>query len=90
MAYINQLLQNRYRITNTLRNGSMGAVYMAWHVNLDKVCVVKEMYLPNNSDQMELLEKQFEREGRIIIGFEHPNLPKVMDYFKENGHYYLV
>ena len=90
MLQSNQLLQNRYRIVKVLGRGGMGAVYEARHIKLDMVCVVKEMLPPGDPEQVEVLAKQFEREGKTLAGLRHPNLPRVSDYFSDSGNYYLV
>ena len=85
-----QSLQNRYRIVKVLGRGGMGAVYEAEHITLDRVCVVKEMLPPDDPELVAMLARQFEREGKTLAGLIHPNLPRVWDYFTENGNYYLV
>ena len=90
MLQTDQILQGRYRIVNTLGRGGMGAVYEARHVELDMVCVVKEMLSPEDAGLVEAQAKQFKREGKTLAGLQHPNLPRVWDYFTENGNFYLV
>ena len=90
MLEIDQVLQGRYRITRMLGRGGMGAVYEAKHIELEMVCVVKEMLPPDDPTVVEALATQFKREGKILAGLRHPNLPRVSDYFTEDGKYYLV
>jgi len=85
-----QVLQNRYRIVRWLGGGGMGSVYEARHIKLNMVCVIKEMLPPNDPNLVAVLEHQFEREGTALAALQHPNLPRVTDYFTEGGNYYLV
>ncbi|MBN1259357.1 MAG: protein kinase [Anaerolineae bacterium] len=83
---IGQQLQTRYRITNLLGQGGMGAVYRAWDMNLDIFVAIKE-----NLDASEEAYEQFIREARILARLSHPNLPRVTDYFFIQGQgQYLV
>ncbi|HEY3290299.1 MAG TPA: protein kinase, partial [Anaerolineae bacterium] len=90
MLKVDQVLQGRYHITRVIGHGGMGAVYEARHIELDMVCVVKEMLPSDDEDLVEILAKQFKREAKILAGLRHPSLPRVSDYFTEGGHYYLV
>jgi formylglycine-generating enzyme required for sulfatase activity/tRNA A-37 threonylcarbamoyl transferase component Bud32 len=90
MLQVDQILENRYRIVKVMGRGGMGAVYEARHLTLDMVCVVKEMLPPDDAELVDALAKQFAREAKILAGLRHPNLPRVSDYFTENGYYYIV
>jgi len=85
------ILENRYEIIELLKTGGMGAVYKARDKNLDTVCVVKEL-LPSygDEDEKERAEKWFYREAEILAGLDHPNLPRVSNYFVSQEKYYLV
>ncbi|MCL4506726.1 MAG: SUMF1/EgtB/PvdO family nonheme iron enzyme [Chloroflexi bacterium] len=90
MLKIDQILQGRYRIARVLGRGGMGAVYEARHIELDTVCVVKEMLPPDDAELVEVMARQFKREAKILANLRHPNLPHVSDYFTEGDNYYLV
>lgn len=81
------VLRNRYEITELVGQGGMGAVYRALDTRLDgRICAIKEI-LPtvsalNQSDQaLEQMSEQFHMEASILARLDHPNLPKVSDYF---------
>ena len=73
----------------------MGAVYKATDLRLEgRVCAVKEV-LPALSDaateaELAQLAEQFRIEASTLARLDHPNLPKVSDYFSDNGREYLV
>lgn len=90
MISIGQVLQNRYRIDARLGHGGMGAVFRAYDVSLDVACVVKEMLPPEDPSLAEKFVEQFHREAKTLAKLQHPNLPRVTNYFVEEGGYYLV
>ncbi|HEY3290942.1 MAG TPA: serine/threonine-protein kinase, partial [Anaerolineae bacterium] len=90
MLQIDQLLQNRYRIARVLGQGGMGAVYQAQDLNLDMICVVKEMLPPPDPALVRNMALQFQREGKILASLRHMSLPRVSNYFTEQENYYLV
>lgn len=71
----------------------MGSVYRAEDLRLPgRLTAIKEvqpdMGLPEPLRQQ--AQKQFLQEASILAQLDHPNLPKVSDYFSENGREYLV
>ncbi len=87
-----QVVHNRYQIQSQLGQGGMGAVYLAHDMVLDHRTAVKEMRpAPDLAEvTLEGLREQFKREARVLAGLNHPNLPRVTDYFTEGGNAYLV
>ncbi|MBI3943066.1 MAG: serine/threonine protein kinase, partial [Chloroflexi bacterium] len=71
----------------------MGAVYQAEDLRLPgRMCAVKEVR-PDPGATAELLQQtqeQFYREASILARLDHPNLPKVSDFFSDSGSDYLV
>jgi serine/threonine-protein kinase len=71
----------------------MGAIYQAEDTRLEgRLCAIKEVIPePNASAQRhEQIQAQFHREATVLARLDHPNLPKVSDYFLEGGRDYLV
>ncbi len=90
-------LRERYEIVHLAGRGGMGAVYQAKDLRLEgRICAVKEILpelLTNLTDPDQPLEQtieQFYQEASVLARLDHPNLPKVSDYFSENGREYLV
>jgi serine/threonine protein kinase len=90
------ILRKRYEILELVGQGGMGAVYKAGDQRLEgRICAVKEI-LPALTDsamseeELEQLSEQFRTEASILSRLDHPNLPKVSDYFTDNGREYLV
>lgn len=87
------VLQDRYRIIKLLGEGGMGAVYKALDLNLNgRACAVKEMRPDSHSDAAAISEarQQFRTEAHTLATINHPNLPRVTDYFSKDGNIYLI
>ena len=80
-----EVLQERYRIVRQLGQGGMGAVYEALDQRLQVTVAIKETFAVDDR-----LRRQFEREARLLAQLSHPALPRVSDYFTENGGAFLV
>ena len=87
------VLRGRYRVVRPLGRGGMGAVYLATDALFgDRPCAVKELLGDPAATPAEAAEaeERFAREARLLASLAHPNLPKVHDYFSEQGKSYLV
>ncbi len=87
------VLRDRYQVIACVGQGGMGAVYSAADLLLEgRVCALKEIRpdpdLP--PEVMAQAQRQFHREASILARLDHPNLPKVSDYFTHEGREYLV
>jgi serine/threonine protein kinase len=90
---IGELLRERYRIIRPIGQGGMGAVYLAEDDRLTgRQCAIKEVVSDPNASESALIQsqEQFYREASILARLDHPNLPKVSDYFSEAGTEILV
>lgn len=87
------VLKERYEIQRIIGQGGMGNVYLTNDMRLKgRLCAVKEVFHdPNMSDDaLEQARDQFQREATVLARLDHPNLPKVSDYFSEDERDYLV
>lgn len=87
------ILKDRYRIAGPIGQGGMGAVYRAEDSLLrGRVCAIKEIAPDPDLEEAMLtqLQEQFRQEASVLARLDHPNLPKVSDYFTQNGREYLV
>ena len=87
------ILRERYKIIELVGRGGMGATYRAEDLRLQgRFCAVKEA-LPDPgvaSDELAQSRAQFYQEASTLARLDHPNLPKVSDYFSEGDRDYLV
>ncbi|MCS6847030.1 MAG: serine/threonine-protein kinase [Anaerolineae bacterium] len=87
------VLRRRYRIEAAIGQGGMGSVYLAEDLRLEgRKCAVKAVRIDPNiePDLIAELQHQFSREASILARLDHPNLPKVSDYFSEDDLDYIV
>jgi serine/threonine protein kinase len=87
------LLKDRYLVGGPIGQGGMGAVYRAEDTLLSgRICAVKEIAPDPDAgdDALVQLQDQFRREASVLARLDHPNLPKVSDYFTQGGREYLV
>jgi serine/threonine protein kinase len=88
-----EVLRGRYKITRTIGQGGMGSIYLADDLRLEgRQCALKEVE-HDRSLSTELLKQardQFLREATVLARLDHPNLPKVSDFFSAGGRDYLV
>ena len=87
------VLRERYRIKQFISRGGMGSIYLAEDLRLEgRLCAVKEVRLDLSltDETLEQTRSQFQREATVLARLDHPNLPKVSDFFSEEHSDYLV
>lgn len=87
------ILRERYKIIELVGRGGMGATYRAQDLRLEgRLCAVKEALPDPDTSPEELVQsrEQFYQEASTLARLDHPNLPKVSDYFTDNDRDYLV
>jgi len=90
---LGEILRERYQIRERIGQGGAGSIYLADDLRLSgRVCALKEVeydrMLPEKTRQE--ARDQFLREASILGRFDHPNLPKVSDFFSSGPRDYLV
>jgi len=86
-------LRGRYQIHERIGQGGMGSIYLADDIRLKgRQCALKEVEydraLPENI--RDEARDQFLREATVLARLDHPNLPKVSDFFSNGPRDYLV
>jgi serine/threonine-protein kinase len=87
------ILRERYRIKQIIGQGGMGSIYLADDLRLEgRQCALKEVEHDSSisEDLLKEARDQFLREATILARLDHPNLPKVSDFFTEDIRDYLV
>jgi serine/threonine-protein kinase len=96
------VLRQRYEIVSLIGAGGMGAVYLAEDRHLPgRRCALKEVQPPPSppgrgaggeeaSTPLKQARDQFLEEATTLARLDHPNLPKVSDFFSDAGRDYLV
>ena len=88
-----EVLRGRYQVRERIGQGGMGSIYMAEDLRLSgRLCALKEvLYDRNLPDKvLEQARDQFFREATVLARLDHPNLPKVSDFFSSGQRDYLV
>lgn len=78
------ILKDRYIIRRIIGQGGMGSVYLADDQRLEgRMCAIKEIVhdISMDEDLREQSCEQFMREATVLARLDHPNLPKVSDFF---------
>jgi serine/threonine protein kinase len=88
-----EVLRNRYKIQRIIGQGGMGCIYLADDLRLmGRQCALKEVENDRSLPPEMLREArdQFLREATVLARLDHPNLPKVSDFFSVGNRDYLV
>jgi serine/threonine protein kinase len=88
-----EVLRNRYKIKRIIGQGGMGSIYLADDLRLEgRLCALKEVEHDRSmpTDMLKQARDQFLREATVLARLDHPNLPKVSDFFSIGGRDYLV
>ena len=88
-----EVLRSRYKIRERIGQGGMGSIYLADDTRLKgRECALKEVEYDRALPEKirEEAREQFLREATILARLDHPNLPKVSDFFSNGPRDYLV
>lgn len=87
------VLHGRYQIRERIGQGGMGNIYLADDLRLQgRRCALKEVEYDRSVPAKLLKEarQQFLHEATVLARLDHPNLPKVSDFFSSGPRDYLV
>ncbi|MBW4690126.1 MAG: serine/threonine protein kinase [Komarekiella atlantica HA4396-MV6] len=89
-----QLFRDRYEILQILGRGGFGITYLAKNAVLpgNPLCVIKQLCVKVTSPQSwQRACDRFEKEAKTLgqLG-SHSQIPLLLDYFEDNGEFYLV
>lgn len=88
------VLQGRYLVEGPIGVGGMSVVYRGRDLRFKDVvryCAIKEMAQSAPDSKTRLLNlKNFQREAGLLATLQHPAIPKVYDFFEEDGKVYLI
>ena len=81
------LLNNRYRIIQTLGSGGFGDTFLAEDTQMPSQCpcVIKQLKpITNNPQIYQLVQQRFQREAAILeeLGEENPQIPRLYAYLE--------
>jgi serine/threonine protein kinase len=87
---IGKTFANKYRIDSLLGEGGMAKVYLATHLSLEKLVVIKLMHNNLSAKERETSYKRFAQEIKVTAKLTHPNLVSVFDDGEISSRPYLV
>lgn len=88
-----EVLRSRYKVRRIIGQGGMGSIYLADDLRLEgRLCALKEVETDRSlpPELIRQAREQFQREATVLARLDHPNLPKVSDFFSIGGRDYLV
>ncbi|HNT23442.1 MAG TPA: serine/threonine-protein kinase [Anaerolineales bacterium] len=88
-----EVLRSRYKVRRIIGHGGMGSIYLADDLRLEgRQCALKEVEHDRSlpPEIVQQAREQFLREATVLARLDHPNLPKVSDYFSMGVRDYLV
>lgn len=77
-----------YEIVRELGQGSMGMVYLAREVSLDRLVALKMVVVP--ASEGEALLERFRREARILARLDHPGIVPVYHVGEVDGRHFIA
>lgn len=90
---LGELLAGRYNIKKQLGGGGFAVTYLAEDTkNLNRPHRAVKQLKSQTTDPktLEKVRELFQREAAILEKLKHDRLPKLLDYFEENGEFFLV
>lgn len=89
------LLNDRYRILDTLGRGGFGETYLVEdrHLPSQRKCVLKQLNpIVEQPEIPSWMKERFQREAAILeeLGEKNQQIPRLYAYFTEQGKFYLV
>ncbi len=91
---VGTVLKERYTITRLVAGGGMAWVYEARETLPDsstRAWAMKELRADaEDTHSLDEGKALFRQEANLLVGLNHPNLPRVNAFFEQNGRSYLV
>jgi len=86
------ILQGKYRVLGIAGGGGMALVYKIEEIHPPgQIWALKELRAASGSpEEIAEARRQFRQEAEMLARLDHPNLPKVVDYFDEPHRSFLV
>ncbi|MCD4784414.1 MAG: serine/threonine protein kinase [Candidatus Eremiobacteraeota bacterium] len=85
------ILKRRYQVVDIVGMGGMSEIFLAFDIAEEKQEVIlKRLVLSKDPDEIRDLLYSFQQEFKILESLHYPNIPRVYEFFEENGHFYIV
>lgn len=89
---VNEIVPPPYQLVKKLGSGSFGHVYLVTTGQQSRQhCVIKQLHPVSNAPNfLKQARRLFQKEAEVLKKLNHPQIPKLIDYFEYNGDFYLV
>lgn len=86
------ILHKRYVAIKKIGKGGFGTTYLAVDMaQKNRYCVIKQLEPATaNPDSYRTALDLFRREAKTLAKLDHPQIPKLLDYFEERQQFYLI
>ncbi|BAQ64382.1 serine/threonine-protein kinase [Geminocystis sp. NIES-3709] len=87
------ILHSRYRSIKKIGKGGFGTTFLGIDLSLpgNPFCVIKQLRPSSNDPEtFQMALELFEREAKTLGKIDHPQIPRLLDYFEDGKHFYLV
>lgn len=81
-------IKKTYKVLDKIGNGSFGKVFKVFHVPSNQNRAMKVVKKEATKQQDD--DKKFLKEIQILAKLDHPNILKILEYFFDENHYYVV
>jgi eukaryotic-like serine/threonine-protein kinase len=82
------MVVREYTLEKLLGKGGMGEVYKALHMHTGQTVAMKVLFPDLLRDEQS--SARFVEEARVMAGLRHPSIVQFIDFFAEEGRYFLV
>lgn len=80
----------RYQLLGELGRGGISTVFLAVDTVLHKQWAVKETLLQGSQAHCQRIVQSLHTEVEVLKACDHPAIPRIVDFFEENGRLYVV
>ncbi|MCA9671192.1 MAG: serine/threonine protein kinase [Myxococcales bacterium] len=87
-AWIDRIVDGRYRVLERVGRGGMGVVYRVEHTRMGKIAAMKLLHASLVADRA--LIRRFQAEAEAISKLTHPNIVQVFDFGRADNTVFLV
>jgi serine/threonine-protein kinase len=87
-ALVGKTIAAKFRVEAKVGTGSMGAVYRARQLNLNKTVAIKVMNKECAAEKT--FASRFKREAKAASRLDHPNSLRVLDFGEDQGVLYIA
>ena len=86
------VLNQRYVAIKKIGKGGFGTTYLAVDITKkNSYCVIKQLEpATDNPNSFKTALNLFNREAKTLAKLDHPQIPKLLNYFEDNQQFYLI